>query len=166
MKLKSIFEAFYKKPTTINGVYVNWWVMYIFQLFFLCLCFFKAYKGNGFITGFFNENAVIWKTISILTLLICIPVGLKLFSVKIKSLKKFDSEEYKTYKLNRYGFWNAMRTVFIFVPFFLNLFIFADTKDISMLYCAGIAIVAFLFCIPSKKRMLNELDMEEEIPNF
>ena len=100
-------------------------------------------------------NETFLQTICILTLLICIPAGLKLHSVKVKELQNIDNQEEK---IKGYYFWSKIRLAIMLLPFVLNLILYLITKNISIFYCVGISVLAMLFCIPRKKRMLRELE--------
>ena len=101
-----------------------------------------------------TEDLIIFQTAVILMLLICIPGGLKLYAVKVKALQNIaDKEE----KLNQYVSWNIVRLALIEAPLFFSLVVYFLTKNNSMLFCAGIAIMALIFCKPSLQRMKEEL---------
>ena len=101
-------------------------------------------------------NEIFLQTTCILTLLICIPAGLKLHSVRVKMLRAIDNEGER---IAKYRFWSRVRLAIMLVPLLLNLALYLITKNASIAYCVGISVLALLFCIPGRKRMLRELDM-------
>jgi len=102
----------------------------------------------------FTEDLVIFQTVVILMLLICIPGGLKLYAVKVKALQNItDKEE----KLTKYVSWNIVRLALIEGPLFFSLIVYFLTRNNSMLFCAGIAIMALIFCKPNWQKMKEEL---------
>lgn len=62
--------------------------------------------------------------------------------------------------LESYHRWSGVRLVLLLVPLLLDLFVYYSTLDTAGLLCAAMMILASLFCMPSRKRLLAELDLE------
>lgn len=88
-----------------------------------------------------------------------IPLSLRLFSLSltryIKQLNLMDA-------LKSYRRWNEVRISLLLVPALTNLSIYYWTMNTTGLLCAGMVLVASMFCIPGRERMLNELDLQDK----
>ncbi|MDR0873710.1 MAG: hypothetical protein LBN27_09655 [Prevotellaceae bacterium] len=150
MKIKRFFQSTDKK-WTIDNLYKGLLFTYLLEFALLIWISYGQLKHT-------TETPVMWQSIGILSMLICIPLGFKVYSVKIKALQKFDSKEYQTYKLSRYNYWSIFRMIMILLPTLLTV---CWVNSSSAIYCAGIGFLAYLFCIPTKKKIIQELDLEE-----
>ena len=101
------------------------------------------------------------QSICILMTLVCIPLGLWLFQFKfVKKIKEKTLEE----ALTNYMKWNTIRLGLLSSPVMACLgWYLATTSNKTYLFCACMAFIATLFCVPSEERMKNELDLPEEI---
>ncbi|MGL5272492.1 MAG: hypothetical protein ACRC8J_03280 [Phocaeicola sp.] len=88
-----------------------------------------------------------------------IPITLRMFSfslvARIKHLNLTDA-------LKSYRRWSEIRIGLLLVPTLVNLSSYYLTMDNMGLLCASMTLIASLFCIPSRKRMENELDLIKE----
>ena len=137
-----------------NQVYKRLCWIYNFIFFgavIITLCFYYFSQGTAVV-----KELIMFQTIAILALLICIPAGLKLYSVNIKALRDMTNKEMK---LSRYLSWHIVRLALIEVPLFLCLAVYFLTNDNSMLFGAGIAVLALIFCKPNRHKMYEELGM-------
>lgn len=90
-------------------------------------------------------------------LTICfIPMSLRMFGL-------FISRYVKTLALDRalksYRRWSEIRIIMLFATVLFNISLYYWTMDITGLLCGGMGVIAALFCIPGKERMMSELDM-------
>lgn len=98
----------------------------------------------------------VWETVGILTVIVCVPISLKLFSVVLK--RKID-EAHLTEALSKYVFWSGVRLGILEIAVLLNVFVYYLTLSNVGAFCGLIALTASVFCFPSEKRMREELNI-------
>ncbi|MDR3327051.1 MAG: hypothetical protein LBT04_02790 [Prevotellaceae bacterium] len=131
------------------------------KLFFLSICAvailttvtsYFSFKNDIIIT---NQNAVIAiKSAILLFMLIIIPLALKWFSKRVKKIAEIEDENLQ---LSSYQSASIMRIALISASLLVSTlgYFFLDATD--LLYAAGIAVIAMLFCFPTKTRVENDL---------
>ena len=88
-----------------------------------------------------------------------IPLSLRLFSLSlVKNVKQRSLPE----ALKSYRRWSEIRTGMLVVPVLVNLSFYYLTLNNTGVLCAMMALIASLFCVPTRKRMLDELDLVKE----
>lgn len=98
--------------------------------------------------------------VSILLTVGLIPFALRLFNLNlVKRIKELPLAE----ALKSYRIWSDIRLCLLFVPVMLNLSFYYLTMNTTGLFCAAMALLASLFCVPSENRIMNELDLPETI---
>ena len=89
-----------------------------------------------------------------------IPLSLRLFSLNlVKRIKELPLQE----ALKSYRLWSEVRLALLMAPAILGISFYYLTLNTSGLFCACMALIASLFCVPSRKRLLAELDLPEDI---
>lgn len=110
-------------------------------------------KGRQFEFGV--DVAVILMTI------VCVPLALKLFSLNTqRSLRRMDKEE----ALMAYHTWSVVRLVLLLLCAEVGIITYFLLMDDKGLYCAGIAMIATFFCIPSASKVKAFLSSKEVEP--
>jgi hypothetical protein len=119
------------------------------------------YESNIIQEGIYTDDVkikYILYTVGILLSVILIPLALKLFSVslvnRIRNLSIDDA-------MKSYRKWSEIRLGLLFIPAILNISFYYMTMDTTGILCASMALIASLFCVPDKKKILNELDIEQ-----
>ena len=64
--------------------------------------------------------------------------------------------------LRSYRRWSEIRTGMLVVPVLVNLSFYYLTLNNTGVLCAMMALISSLFCVPTRKRMLDELDLVKE----
>ena len=64
--------------------------------------------------------------------------------------------------LSSYRRWNEIRLGLLVVPVLTNLSFYYLTLNTTGLFCAAMSLIASLFCVPTRKRIWNELDLLKE----
>lgn len=111
------------------------------------------YQGNA-------QMEYILQSIGILLTIGLIPFALRIFSL---NLVKRIQELPLTEALKSYQRWGEVRLFLIAVPALLNVQFYYLTLNTTGLFCAVMALIASLFCVPSENRLKNELNLPEEI---
>lgn len=98
----------------------------------------------------------ILQTVGILLAVGLIPMSLRLFSLSlVKHVKQLSLQE----ALKSYRRWSEVRIGMLLVAILVNLSFYYLTMNNTGILCAVMALIASLFCIPTRKRMLDELDL-------
>lgn len=93
-------------------------------------------------------------------LAIClIPMSLRIFNLSLtKYIKTLNIEN----ALKSYRRWSEVRIILLLVVAVFNISLYYWTMDNTGLLCGGMAVLASMFCIPGRKRILSELDLTKE----
>lgn len=91
-------------------------------------------------------------------LAIClIPMSLRIFNLSLtKYIKNLDIQS----ALKSYRRWNEVRLILLLVVAVFNISFYYWTMDNAGLLCGGMALLALMFCVPGRRRMFNELDLQ------
>ena len=90
---------------------------------------------------------------------LCVPLALKLFSLVLK--KKIDHMTIPL-ALKRYVQWSMVRLGLLEAAIILNVLCYYLTLSNTGNLCMLIGLTASLFCLPSEKRLRNELHINKE----
>ena len=102
----------------------------------------------------------IFQTMGILMTIVFIPFALRIFNLNlVKRIKELPLQQ----ALKSYRIWSDVRLALLLVPALINLQFYYLTLDNTGLFCACMALIASLFCVPSENRIKNELDLQEDI---
>lgn len=111
--------------------------------------------------GLYADNArvsYVSETVGILMVASCVPVALKLFSWVL--IRKIDMVSFPE-ALRLYFVWSSVRLLMLEVALIINILTYYLTLSNTGLLCALIALTASLFCIPSEKRLREELHINK-----
>ena len=101
------------------------------------------------------------EVVNVLMIIVCVPLSLKLFSLNTqRSLRRMDKDE----ALASYHHWSLVRLGLLLVCMevgVLTYYLLIDTKG---LLCAGIALIASFFCVPSTAKVKAHLAAKEDEP--
>lgn len=100
----------------------------------------------------------IMQVTSILLTICLIPLSLRLFNL---SLTHYISLLPLPEALKSYRRWSEIRIALLLVLALIDLSAYYWTMNTTGLLCAGMTVIASLFCIPSKQRLLNELQLSD-----
>lgn len=104
----------------------------------------------------------ICQTVGILLTVGLIPFSLRLFSL---SLARCIRQQALSAALRSYHRWSQIRVWLLLVPLLLNLSFYYLTLNTTGLFCAAMVLLASLFCVPTRKRLLDELDLTSDDDN-
>ena len=119
-------------------------------------------------TGWYQEGLLagnaqmeyILQSVSILLTIGLIPFALRMFNLNlVKRIKELPLQQ----ALKSYQTWSLLRLALLFVPAILALSFYYLTMNTTNLFCACMALIATLFCVPSENRIKNELDLPENL---
>ena len=102
----------------------------------------------------------ILQSIGILLTIGLTPFALRIFNLNlVKRIKELPLQQ----ALKSYRIWSDVRLALLLVPAIINLQFYYLTLNNTGLYCAAMALIASLFCVPSESRIKNELDLPENL---
>ena len=119
-------------------------------------------------TGLYQEGLLagnaqmeyILQSVSILLTIGLIPFALRMFNLNlVKRIKELPLQQ----ALKSYQTWSLLRLALLFVPAIMALSLYYLTMNTTNLFCACMALIATLFCVPSESRIKNELDLPENL---
>lgn len=94
----------------------------------------------------------------ILLALCMIPLSLRMFHLSlVKYVRKLSISE----ALTSYRRWSEVRMAMLVVPSLFNMTAYYTTMNTTGLLCAGMVMLASLFCVPGYRRMVEELDLQK-----
>lgn len=134
--------------------------IFVWVLPFLYACLYETgLLPKGICVGDANKVYIL-QTVGILLTIGLIPFALRMFSLQlVRRVKELPLRK----ALTSYRRWSDVRLSMLFVPAMINLQFYYLTMNTTGLFCAAMALIATLFCIPSESRMKNELDLPEDI---
>lgn len=121
-----------------------------------------VYEADHLPVGIYADDPrmqYIWETVGILTAIVCVPLALKLFNIVLR--KKID-EVNLSEALKKYIFWSGLRLSILEVAVILNIFVYYSTLSNVGAFCGLITLTASFFCLPSEKRLREELNVTDE----
>lgn len=119
-------------------------------------------------TGLYQEGLLagnaqmeyILQSVSILLTIGLIPFALRMFNLNlVKRIKELPLQQ----ALKSYQTWSLLRLALLFIPAILALSFYYLTMNTTNLFCACMALIATLFCVPSENRIKNELDLPDNL---
>ena len=100
----------------------------------------------------------ILQSVGILLTIGLTPFALRIFNLNlVKRIKELPLQQ----ALKSYSIWADVRLALLFVAAILNLQFYYLTLNTAGLFCAVIALLFSLFCVPSESRIKNELDLND-----
>ncbi len=92
-----------------------------------------------------------FQVVGCVLLLVCVPLALKMMSLeRVQRRVKGNLRGYYTYAL--------FRITLLSLPLFWGVMLYYLMMDVSMLYCALIAALSFIFVWPTESRMRHEME--------
>lgn len=146
-------EQINKQKNLLQGEFILAWI--------LALAFVVLNECGVLTQGTYASDAsmkYILQTIGILLACALLPVSLRSYSKALLRIRELPLHE----ALVSYRRWNEIRLSMLFVPAILNLSIHYLTLESSCLFCSCMVMAGMLFCIPTRNRIMNELDLSEE----
>jgi hypothetical protein len=139
----------------IKQLTILYYAFYVLAIVLATIAYVVVDKNTAFVEP--NTNEMVITTVYILFLVCSIPLALKLFNIKVRKLSENESIDEKIEKYRMYSFWRLM---VIGINMLIGIGFFYFLSSDSMLFCAGIAAIALVFCKPSERKMEVELDLD------
>lgn len=154
-KIELIVEKQIQKTAfRLKRIYLLFWILPILVIL--------TGECDGAWVGMYAENiriSYLTETIGILLAASSVPLALKLFSWVLT--KKIDTVSLPR-ALRLYFQWSGVRLLVLEIAVIVNFCIYYLTLSNTGLLCALIALTASLFCVPSEKRLREELHIDKE----
>lgn len=119
------------------------------------------YECDILLQGLFAGDAqmeYIMQVTSILLTICLIPLSLRLFNL---SLTRHIAALPLKNALKSYRRWSEIRIALLTVASLASLSAYYWTMDTTGLLCTGMTVIASLFCVPGKERLLSELNLSD-----
>lgn len=114
---------------------------------------------NGALTGDGHKAEFYMNLTNIVLVIVCVPLSLKLFSLNTeRSLRRMDKDE----ALGSYHLWSGIRLGMLSLCIEFGLVSYFLLMNSTGALCACIALVATLFCFPSRSKTNSFLSSKEE----
>ncbi len=113
---------------------------------------------NSFVINPLTQPGITVSTIMIIFIIGSVPASLILFNVFLKKLKTNDDT---AFKLEQYMKAGIIRLLVIGAGIVLGILFFYILQSQSMIFCAGIAAIALVFCKPSEVKIITDLEIED-----
>lgn len=127
----------------------------------LCVLLVVLYEADLLPQGVWVGDTRMEYILEVVGILMCvalIPLSLRVFSLSLtRYVRQLPLEE----ALKSYRRWNEVRMAMLLAPGLFNLSVYYWTLDTTGLLCAGMVLIASLFCVPGRKRLLAELDLTD-----
>lgn len=125
-----------------------------------CISLTALYETECLPTGTLTDDArteYAAQSAGILLTVTLIPLALRIFNLPFtrRISKKTLNETLKSYCR-----WNDVRIALLLTAALINLSTYYATFNTTGLLCAAMALIASLFCVPGKNRMMYELQLE------
>lgn len=132
--------------------YISFWVLVVL----LSVSYEVEFLPQGILVED-AKNAYMMEVVGILLSVALIPLSLRLFGLSlVRNVKQKQLQD----ALVSYRRWNEIRLALLLVPAVFNLSVYYWTLQTECLFCAGMALIASLFCVPGRNRLLSELDLD------
>jgi hypothetical protein len=139
----------------LRGMYLMLWILPIL----LCVLYETGILTDGIFCGDARMEYML-QTVCILLTICLIPLSLRLFNLNlVKHIKELPLEE----ALKSYRRWSEIRLLLLCVPVLLNTSFYYLTLNTTGVFCASMALIASFFCLPTESRIINELDLPDEL---
>lgn len=135
-------------------LYFAFWLLAIL-IVVLCECM------DGFVGRYASNPKAVYlaETVVILLTILTIPVSLKFYARMLTNkIDKLSIDK----ALKAYCKLNCLRLALLAIPMLVGLFVYYQMLSNTGVLCALIALCASLFCVPSEKRLRQELFIQIE----
>ena len=139
----------------LRGMYLMLWILPILW----CVLYETGILTDGIFCGDARMEYML-QTVCILLTICLIPLSLRLFNLNlVKHIKELPLEE----ALKSYRRWSEIRLLLLCVPVLLNTSFYYLTLNTTGVFCASMVLIASFFCLPTESRIINELDLPDEL---
>lgn len=129
-----------------------WWIFAVVW----CVLYETDVFPQGSLVGDVRAEYIL-QTVGILLAVCLIPLSLRMFSL---SLTRYVRQLSLPEALVSYRRWCEIRLAMLVAPVLFNLTVYYTTLNLTSLLCVGMLLVASLFCVPGRRRLMRELDLE------
>ena len=144
---------------SVNKLLLIYYLMYILALIVAVGGFYLAKQGGEFSLDPQSTTGVTITSLYLIFLMASIPLSLRIFNKKVKTLA---SDDNINEKIKKYTLYALYRLIIIGANLLLGVFFFYLFNSRSMIFCAAIAAIALVFCKPSETKMGSELEIYED----
>lgn len=129
-----------------------WWIFAVVW----CVLYETDVFPQGSLVGDVRAEYIL-QTVGILLAVCLIPLSLRMFSLSLTRYVRQLSLPEALVSCRR---WCEIRLAMLGAPVLFNLTVYYTTLNLTSLLCVGMLLVASLFCVPGRRRLMRELDLE------
>jgi hypothetical protein len=140
----------------INKVTLIYYSIYTSIILLAVFIFLK--KDNPGLIDSKSTLGIALSEIVIFYMLLSIPLSLSIFYRMTKKWRLIEDEKLK---FSKYQKGATLRLLVIGFGLIISIVVFYLLRDVSLIFCSGIAAIALIFCKPSEAKIIADLKLEE-----
>ena len=145
----------------VKKIYLAYYLIYTLTIIATIVGYFIS-QSSDTVFNAKSQLSINLSSFVILYIIVSIPVSLSLFH---KNTKKWIAIEDMSLKLEKYTAGATWRIFAVGFGLVLSVVAFYIIRTPSMIFCAGIAAVALLFCKPTENKIKSDLKLDEPEEN-
>jgi hypothetical protein len=143
---------------TLKQLYIVYYAIYVVA--FLVAIYGNYILNSGISIDPLSSEGTLINSIVIMYIICTVPFTLAIFN---KYSKKWAQIEDVNLKLLNYKKWGTLRIFIIGIGLIMGVIFFYIMRSQTMIFCAAIAALGLIFCKPSQIKLINELNIDEDI---
>jgi len=146
----------YNMKKIINKISLIYYSVYAATIISAVFIFLN--KDNGALIDSKSGLGITLTDFVILYMLLSIPLALGGFYRMAKKWRLIEDEKKK---FNEYQKGAVLRLLIIGIGLIGSIIVFYLLRDVSLIYCSGIAAISLIFCKPTEGKIISDLKLEE-----
>ena len=141
----------------VKKIYLAYYLIYTLTILATIVGYFIS-QSSDTVVNVKSQLSINLSSFVILYIIVSIPASLSLFH---RNTKKWIAIEDLSTKLEKYTSGASLRIFAVGFGLILSVVSFYIIRSQSMIFCAGIAAIALLFCKPTENKIKSDLKLDE-----
>jgi len=141
----------------VKKIYLAYYLIYTLTILATIVGYFISQSSDN-VVNVKSQLSINLSSFVILYIIVSIPASLSLFH---RNTKKWIAIEDLSTKLEKYTSGASLRIFAVGFGLILSVVSFYIIRSQSMIFCAGIAAIALLFCKPTENKIKSDLKLDE-----
>jgi len=141
----------------VKKIYLAYYLIYTLTILSTIVGYFIS-QSSDTVVNVKSQLSINLSSFVILYIIVSIPASLSLFH---RNTKKWTLIEDLSLKLEKYTTGATLRIFVVGFGLILSVVSFYIIRTQSMIFCAGIAAIALLFCKPTENKIKSDLKLDE-----
>ena len=141
----------------VKKIYLAYYLIYTLTILATIVGYFISQSSDN-VVNVKSQLSINLSSFVILYIIVSIPASLSLFH---RNTKKWIAIEDLSTKLEKYTTGATLRIFVVGFGLILSVVSFYIIRTQSMIFCAGIAAIALLFCKPTENKIKSDLKLDE-----